>query len=81
MMGYITGGGWTLVRIRLYRSYLLRLYRDLEPGKETWRVVLEDPVSAERYRFLDLRALIRFLEEEMRASSGGSKGTLSEEYL
>jgi len=64
-----------LVRIRLYRSYLLRLYRDLEPGKETWRVVLEDPVSAERYRFLDLRALMRFLEEEMRAHEAHDKKT------
>ena len=61
--------------MRLYRSYVLRLYRDPDPDAETWRVVLEDPVSAERHRFLNLEELVRFLEAVMRAHEAQCKKT------
>ncbi len=64
--------------MRLYRSYLLRLYRDTGGGEERWRIVLEDPVSAERHRFLCLRDLVAFLEGEMGANAPASPDSTEE---
>lgn len=46
-----------------YTTYLLRLWNaDAEQGP-VWRVTLENPRTGERHVFLNLEALLAFLEE------------------
>jgi hypothetical protein len=45
-----------------YHSYLLRLWRVKEDG-EGWRASLEDVATGEQLGFIDIAALLRYLEE------------------
>jgi hypothetical protein len=46
-----------------YLTYLIRLWRVETEDGPIWRVVLEDPHSAERRGFANLAELYRFLAE------------------
>jgi hypothetical protein len=48
-----------------YRSYLLRLWRAEEGGKDVWRASLQDSQSGERISFATLEALFTFLQEQL----------------
>lgn len=45
-----------------YDSFLLRLWRLPGPTGLTWRIMLENPHSGERYSFASLETLTNFLK-------------------
>ena len=47
---------------REYMAYLLRLWR--ENRDDSWRALLENPNTKERFGFANLNELIQFLEEK-----------------
>ena len=49
----------------MYRSFLLRLWRESEHG--TWRASLESVTTGERHGFPDLPSLLAFLQAECQA--------------
>lgn len=49
-----------------YRAYLLRLWQSGEKETATWRALLEDPRTGERYGFADLASLFAFLNDTCR---------------
>jgi hypothetical protein len=48
-----------------YRSYLLRLWREMGTGSTWWRASLQDPRSGERVGFAHLDELFAFLREQI----------------
>ena len=49
----------------MYRSFLLRLWRESEHG--TWRASLESVTTGERQGFPDLPSLLAYLQDECQA--------------
>ena len=65
----------------IYRSYLLRLWRQDKPGSE-WRAMLESITEpGERHYFKNLESLVAYLmirkDDEPQEEKGKSKGTKS----
>jgi hypothetical protein len=52
-----------------YRSYLLRLWRVKEGGKDVWRASLQDPQSGKRVSFATVEALFAYLQEQLEGTS------------
>lgn len=50
-----------------YLSYLLRLWRVDEDGRQVWRASLEDPRTGERRGFTSLGQLMEFLLFQIKA--------------
>jgi hypothetical protein len=48
-----------------YLSYLLRLWQTSDGGKHVWRILLASPGTGERWGFVSLRDLSKFLEEQL----------------
>ncbi len=47
-------------------SFLLRLWKEMQDGRQTWRASLEDPHTGERRGFTGLDPLVEFLRERTR---------------
>ncbi len=47
-------------------SFLLRLWKEAQDGRQTWRASLEDPHTGERRGFIGLDNLVEFLRESTR---------------
>jgi len=52
-----------------YISYLLRLWRVKEEGRDVWRASLQDPQSGERISFATVEALFAYLQEQLEKAS------------
>lgn len=50
--------------VRNYLSFLLRIWRVGQNGKNAWRASLENPHTGERRSFANLKALFDFLREQ-----------------
>jgi hypothetical protein len=57
-----------------YLSYLLRLWRAQEKGRDVWRASLQSPQSGEQVRFATLEALIDYLRQQTAAASDLENG-------
>jgi hypothetical protein len=57
-----------------YRSYLLRLRRVDDAGRQTWRASLEAPGSGNQIYFENLEALCAYLATQMRPTEGRVDG-------
>jgi hypothetical protein len=53
-----------------YVAYLLRLWPVRNGESTQWRASLESPYSGERHGFVDLEAMLAFLEQEVRKRQG-----------
>lgn len=55
----------TQTKLRTYRSFLLRLWREGNAPDDVWRFSLEDPHTGERFGFANWDKLREFIKEEM----------------